>query len=144
MVMPINAYQWSRENEILSADPLKLIEMLYKAALESINQARRHLQSGEIRERSSAISKVSAILNELALSLDHERGGSISKNLTELYDYMQRQILKANFEQTEAPLIEVGKLLGTLLEGWETCLDSAPAAYQNQPETEYVPIACNF
>jgi flagellar protein FliS len=139
------AYQNNRESEILSASPLELVEMLYKAAIESINDACRHLRAGEIRERSNAISKACAILSELAQSLDHEKGGAISKNLTEIYDYMQRRLLKANIEQIEPPLVEVGKLLATLLEGWQSCIPSAPrSGYSNRYDEEHVPIACNF
>ena len=143
---PLNAYQDYRESEILNAGPLELVVMLYQAAIASLEQARRHLKAGEIRERSNAISKASAILSELAQSLDHEKGGAIAKNLTELYDYLQRLILKANIEQIDPPLVEAGKLLQTLLEGWQTCVPApAPSsAYQSRHEEEYVAFACSF
>ena len=143
---PLNAYQDYRENEILNAGPLELVVMLYQAAIASLHDARRHLKAGEIRKRSNAISKVSAILSELAQSLDHEKGGSIATNLTELYDYLQRLILKANSEQIEAPLVEAGKLLDTLLQGWQTCIPApAPSpAYGNAHDEEYISITCSF
>jgi flagellar protein FliS len=142
----LNAYQNNQENEILSAGPLELVEILYKAAIQSIEDARRHLKSGDIRERSNAISKAGAILNELAQSLDHEKGGDISKNLTELYDYMQRKLLQANMEQIEPPLVETCKLLETLLEGWQTCSSTTTpsSAYKSRYDEEHVPIACSF
>ena len=142
----LDAYQHYRENEILDAGPLELVVMLYQAAIASIGDARRHLHAGDIRERSNAISKASAILSELAQSLDHEKGGIITRNLTELYDYLQRLILKANIEQIEPPLVEAGKLLATLLEGWQSCITvPAPSpASKNQREEEYVSIACSF
>ena len=142
----LDAYQHYRENEILNAGPLELVVMLYQTAIASIGDARRHLRAGDIRERSNAISKASAILSELAQSLDHEKGGIITRNLTELYDYLQRLILKANIEQIEPPLVEAGKLLATLLEGWQSCI-TAPApspAAKNRHEEEYVSIACSF
>lgn len=142
----LDAYQHYRENDILNAGPLELVVMLYQSAIVSIGDARRHLRAGDIRERSNAISKASAILSELAQSLDHEKGGGITRNLTELYDYLQRLILKANIEQIETPLVEAGKLLATLLEGWQSCI-TAPAPFpasKNQHEEEYVSIACSF
>jgi flagellar secretion chaperone FliS len=143
--MSLRAYQNNRESEILGASPLELVEILYNAALQSIRDARRHLRDGEIKERSNAISKASAILSELTQSLDHEKGGSISKNLSALYDYMQGQLLKANVEQAEPPLAETATLLETLLEGWKTCIPAAPpSAYQNRFDEGHVPIACNF
>ncbi len=142
----LHAYHDYRDNEILDAGPLELVVMLYQAAIASIVDARRRLEAGEIRERSNAISKASAILSELAQSLDHEKGGPIARNLTELYDYLQRLILKANIEQIEQPLVEAVKLLETLLEGWQTCIPAAApsSAYTNQHDDDYVAIACSF
>ena len=133
----LDAYQHYRENEILNAGPLELVVMLYQTAIASIGDARRHLRAGDIRERSNAISKASAILSELAQSLDHEKGGIITRNLTELYDYLQRLILKANIEQIEPPLVEAGKLLATLLEGWQSCITApAPLPASKNPHEE--------
>ena len=55
---------------------------------------------------------------ELATSLDHERGGEISQRLALLYDYIQRRLLEANLQQSDAPLAEVLGLLSTLSEAW--------------------------
>src|SRR6185369_14776100 len=148
--MSLDAYQNNRESEILSASPLELVEMLYKGAIGYINDARRHLRAGEIRERSNAISKASAILIELAQSLDHEKGGNISTTLAELYDYIQRRLIKANVEQIEPPLIETTKLLETLLEGWQACIPAATASSsqssydQSSYDKDYVPLAFNL
>lgn len=143
---PLDAYQDYRDHEILNAGPVELVVMLYRGAAASIEDARRHLKNGAIRERSAAISKASAILSELAQSLDHEKGGSIAKNLTELYDYLQRLIIQANITQTEPPLVEAGKLLDTLLEGWLASIPSAAptAAYDTRYEEEHTPITCSF
>jgi flagellar protein FliS len=143
-MMPNSAYEKYRETEILAADPLKLVELLYRAAIQSITDAREHLRSGEIRERSNAISKAAAILSELMQSLDHDRGGEITRNLAELYDYMQRQLLKANMEQIESPLTEVNQLLNTLLEAWQACSAATVIVQKKPSETQHAPIACNF
>ena len=102
---------------ILSADPMELIRMLYGAAIESVESARRHLAAGAIPARSAAISKAVEILSELTASLSPEP--AISHRLAELYDYMQRRLLVANFEQKDAPLAEVSRLLATLAEAWQ-------------------------
>ncbi len=123
--MTVNGYDSYRESEILSADPLKLVEILYRAAIESISDAGGHLARGAIRERSNAISKTCEILMELAQSVDLQRGGDIARNLVDLYDYMQRRLLEANIQQVDKPLLEVSGLLRTLLEGWQNCVPTA-------------------
>ena len=116
--MRSNAYQSYLEAEILAADPVRLVEMLYRAALGAVGNARKHLNAGDIGNRSQQITKVMEILAELLHSLDAQQGGEISERLLALYDYMQVRLLEANGQQTDLPLAEVERLLTTLLEGW--------------------------
>jgi flagellar protein FliS len=131
------------EAEILNADPVKLVGILYRAAIESVAAARCHLQDGEIRERSRKITKASEILNQLMLSLDHASGGDISRNLVELYAYMQTRLIQANTQQTGAPLAEVENLLKVLSEPWHEATPAQPAA-AGEPDAEYVPLSCTY
>ena len=124
--MTANAYDSYRESEILSADPMKLVEILYRAAIESISDARGYLAGGAIRERSNAISKACEILTELAMTVDAERGGDIATNLMKLYEYMQFRLVEGNNHQIDKPLAEVDGLLRTLLEGWQNCVPATP------------------
>lgn len=126
--MAIDARLAYIENEILQADPIRLVQMLYRGAIAAAGRARQELRSGNIRERSEQITKAAEILNELTLSLDRDQGGDIARNLAEIYDYVQRLLQDANFRQAEQPLIEVENLLGTLLEAWEQCAPPEPAA----------------
>lgn len=123
------------ESKILSADAVELVQILYQSALEAIENARRSLKQGEIAARSKQIGKACAILTELTVSLDHNAGGDLSHTLSDLYDYMQRRLLEANFQQIEPPLAEVSKLLATLLEGWLHCKVSTrdPAVQAHPP-----------
>jgi len=109
------------EAEVIAANPLQLVRLLYRGALDSIAAARRHLRQGEIRTRSAAISKAMAIVAELARSLDPQGSGELSQNLRELYGYVQTLLIEANVGQSDAPLAEAEKLLSILLEGWEHC-----------------------
>ncbi len=113
------------ESKVLSADPMELIQILYEAALECIQKARRHLQEGNIIGRSKEISRAVAILTELELAVDRGAGAHLSANLIELYDYLKRRLIEANIRQIEVPLAEASTLLGTLLEGWLECKKSA-------------------
>ncbi len=125
------------ENEILQADPIRLVQMLYRGALLATGRARVHLREGDIPARSRQITKASEIINELTLSLDHQRGGELARNLVELYDYMQRILQDANFRQVEEPLAELEQLLGTLLEAWEQC---GPSPVDTKTQTPTPPV----
>jgi flagellar protein FliS len=110
------------EAEVLTADPVKLVHLLYKGALEAVGGARRHLANGAIRPRSKQITKAWEILRELLVTLDHSKGGELSQNLAALYTYMQTRLMEANSQQLDAPLREVENLLTTLSEGWSQVL----------------------
>ena len=131
------------ENEILQADPIRLIQMLYRGAIEAVAKARGHLREANIQDRSRQITKAAEIINELTLSLDREKGGEIAANLAELYDYLQRLLQDANFRQVEEPLAEAGRLLSTLQEAWAQCTPPVsthpptPEAAKAQPRLPY-------
>jgi len=113
-----NPYQAYTDGSVFSDNPLNLVIALYQGALDATHQAERALGLGDIRARGKAINKANAILSELLMSLDHERGGEISANLKSLYCYMQGQLLAAHVRQSAEPIVEVASLLANLLEGW--------------------------
>jgi flagellar protein FliS len=116
--MSIQAYKNQQDWDILGASPLELVRALYRGAILAIRQARTCLANGQIRERSAAITKACAIVQELAISLDKEVGGDVAASLAELYVYIHKRLGDANIEQSDVPLAEAEKLLSTLLEAW--------------------------
>ncbi len=135
--MASSAHNMYLEGRILAADPLELVCILYRAALESVLEARHYLANGEVAARSKAISRAAGAVTELNSSLNHETGGEMSRRLAALYDYIQARLFQANFEQQEAPLLEVAGLLTTLLEGWQIVstgvVQRETAAYSEHP-----------
>lgn len=114
-----NAYKDVKNvSGIEDADPHKLVDMLYSAAIEKIANAKGLMQAQAIREKGLSISHAIAIVEELRGSLDMERGGEISTNLSDLYEYMKELLLKANLNNDEAALDECSQLISTLQDGW--------------------------
>jgi flagellar protein FliS len=138
--MAYSNYTKYLETEVFSADPLKLVCMLYRGAIEATGAARRHLKAREIRERSRQIMRALAILRELSRSLDPQYE-EISRPLSELYAYMQTRLLEANAKQIDSPLAEVEQLLSTLHEGWKA---ATPAALPVAAETPYQAVSCTY
>ena len=142
-----NAFHNYLDNEVLTAHPLRLVQLLYRGALDSIASARRHLKLGEIRARSRAITKAMRIVTELARSLNMAEGGEVSRNLARLYGYVLRLLMKANSEQSDAPLAEAERLLGALAEAWDSAAqDSTAQENASAPvsEEDYEPLSCAY
>ncbi len=114
-----NAHDAYLESRIHSADPAELVRLLCQAATRAVRNARRHLAAGDIPARTRSINYACEILLELTGSLDHARGGEISQRLAQLYDYMVRKLIEANFRQSDQALAEVLGLLSTLSEAWD-------------------------
>ena len=144
--MPNSVYEKYLEEEILHADPVQLVSILYRAAKEATAEARAHLRRHAIKDRSAAITKASEIIAHLMLSVDRAAGNEIGRNLIELYAYMQTRLTEANFQQIEPPLAEVENLLTTLLHAWEQTghPSIAPAGKSASQEEEYSPVSCSY
>jgi flagellar protein FliS len=115
-----------RDTEVLNADPVRLVSILYRAAVDAVRAARRHLAAGAIRDRSRQITKAYSIVHELLRSLDSRNGGDIARSLGPLYAYISTRLLEANATQSDAPLADVERLLITLLEAWSEVPEIGP------------------
>ncbi len=131
--MSIQAYQSQQDWDILGASPLELVRALYRGAIQAVRSARVSLANGQIRERSAAITKACAIVQELAVSLDKDAGGEVAANLAELYIYIHRRLGDANIEQTDQPLAEVERLLTTLGDAWDQIGAEEQTEASNEP-----------
>ena len=133
-----NANDAYLESRVLTADPVGLVRLLYQGAAKSVREARAHLEAGDIAARSAALNKACGILAELSGSLNHDKGGDISRRLEELYGYMQWKLVEANVKQSAAPMDEVLNLLATVEEGWAGIVQDgsgapAPQAVESAP-----------
>jgi flagellar protein FliS len=108
----------SAHGGVAAADPHRLIVMLLDGALERISTARGCIARGDIPEKARLLNRAVSIIGELRASLNLQNGGSIAVNLAELYDYMCRQILKANSSNDDKMLDEVAKLLHEIRGAW--------------------------
>jgi flagellar protein FliS len=124
------------ETRVLTADPIELTHMLYQRAIDLVEDARQGLRTGDVMARATAITKLVAIVGELDGSLNHEAGGEISQRLSSLYGYMLQRITFANAMKQDQPLAEVGALLQTLAEAWESV---RPAAVSTPPTGTWNP-----
>lgn len=108
------------ETGVMSANPYKLILMLFDGALAAVSSARAHLAQRQIAEKGQAISKaIDIIANGLMASLDVQSGGELAERLAALYDYMCTRLLYANLHNNPAVLVEVAGLLTEIRGAWE-------------------------
>jgi len=113
------AYQSVAVHGGLAADdPHHLTLMLMDGALERLNAARGHMERGDTGQKAQLLHRVVSIIAELRGSLDHRQGGPMAHNLDDLYEYMARQLMRANAENRASLLEEVISLLGEIRSAW--------------------------
>jgi len=103
---------------VAAADPHRLVVMLMDGALERIARARGCIENGALQEKNDLLASAVAIIDELRVSLDLKAGGPIAANLEDLYDYMCRQLVKANLSNRIETLDEVSHLLSEIRSAW--------------------------
>jgi flagellar secretion chaperone FliS len=131
------------EDEVMGANPVKLVWLLYRGAIDAVGAARRHLAAGEIGPRSRQIQKAWDILQELLQTLDRERSGELGARLAGLYVYLQTRLIQAQTEQSDQPLAEVEALLSVLAEAWRS-VHMETEAIQVRTAEEYQPVSCSY
>lgn len=107
------------ETGVNTADPHKLILMLFDGALLQVRTAAISIGNQDVPAKGQAISKaIEIIINGLKVSLDVSAGGELAGRLAALYDYMSDRLLYANLHNSQPALEEVSGLLATLREAW--------------------------
>lgn len=131
------------ESEILSAGPVRRVQLLYEGAINAIAKARVSVAAKDIPARAAQVNKAMAILTELSVSLDHSGGASVTWELAEIYDFAQRSLLDGSSTQTDKPFADAEQVLTTVLEGWKSIpeieVPSAPSA-RSLSASPYAPI----
>lgn len=117
----INSYaKVEMDTNVASADPHKLILLLYQGALLAISSARNQMLRKDVAGKGKSISHAIMIIDEgLKSSLDMNAGGELAQNLSDLYEYMNQRLLYANLKNDVAALNEVSGLLFELKGAWE-------------------------
>ena len=116
------AYQSvSTHGGVAAADPHRLVLMLMDGAMERLTMARGCLtrqQRGDIARKAQLLSQSVSIIAELRGSLNMEGGGPLAQNLSDLYEYMTRQLLRANVDNNIGCITEVVSLMGEIRGAW--------------------------
>lgn len=107
------------ESGVATADPHKLIQMLFDGALLALAQARMGIEKGDASMRSGSIHKAILIIEEgLVVSLDERAGAPLTGQLRSLYQYISARLLNVSLNGDRAALAESERLLTELRDAW--------------------------
>lgn len=106
-----------------TAGPAQLVLMLYDGALVRLEIATEAIAESRPEAAHTALVRVQAIVDELNMTLDVERGGKIAENMRDLYLYCSGRLVEANLAKDAGLVVEVAGLLQGLRDAWnEACV----------------------
>ena len=105
---------------VTEASPHRLVQMLLDGVLGKIAAVKGLMLRNDISKKGEVIGQAISIIGGLRSSLDMEAGGEIAVNLDNLYEYMERQLIKANLENNTVLLDEVVVLLREIKVAWDS------------------------
>jgi flagellar protein FliS len=97
--------------------------MCYEGAILQLKIAKTKYQEKKFVEKGQALIKAADFIQELASSLDFEKGDLIARNLDSIYNYVTRRILQADVTKDLGGIDEVIGLLGDLLSAWKEIIE---------------------
>jgi flagellar secretion chaperone FliS len=111
--------QVGTETRVAAATPHQLVALLFEGYMEAIAQARGALRSGQRAEKGLAVGRAVRIVEEgLRAGLDLRAGGSLARDLDDLYRYLTRRLTLANLHDDDQALDECRRLMLPLQEAW--------------------------
>ena len=107
-----------KQQSILTAPPGRLVVMLYDGCLRFLFQAAYAMREGDRAQSQDRMRRAEAIIDELTVTLDFERGGEVASRLQGIYAFCRRNLMEASLERNPAKIDEVSELLTELRESW--------------------------
>ena len=114
----VAAYQQvAAHGSVAAADPQRLITLLLDGALTRIAEARGCLQRAAREEKTNHLRRALAIVTELraCLALEH---GELPANLDRLYEFVERQLLRAHTDSSAHLLDDASGVLNEIRAAW--------------------------
>ncbi len=131
--MSNNPYQQYKNVQYETAGQEQLLLMMYESAIKFCRQACAGIEKNELEYVNNKLQRVQAIIDELIISLDMEKGGGLARNLYNLYEYIKYSLIKANLRKDPAIINEVLVILQELNESWEQVINMS-----NRNKIQYV------
>ena len=113
------AHKKYKQVQVKTANNEKLLIMLYQGCIKFLRLAKKSIDENDIEGTNNYILRSQDIIRELRNTLDMEKGGEIATNLSQLYDFMLRQLVEANINKDREKIEVVEDMMLELLDSWK-------------------------
>lgn len=118
---PYSAYAAADKNVDGDNKP-KLLLKVYQSMLDNIDIVKAAIEKKNFEKKYEGLTKLTLVLEILDASLDMSQG-EISKNLSDLYQYLQKRLASVHMSLDTAVLCECRSIMSRLHEGFIAACD---------------------
>lgn len=115
---------------VMGAGPEQQAALLMEAGQRFLGKAIRAMELRDHFEMARCLSRVSEIINEATLRLNHEDGGELVQNLVKIYDWWTWELFEASSTKDPARLEAVSFHMGEIRKAWEQLQEKQVRATQ--------------
>ncbi|MGG0662697.1 flagellar export chaperone FliS [Viridibacillus arvi] len=112
-----SAHQAYKQNSVTTASPGELTLMLYNGCIKFLHKGKLAIETKDVEAKNTNLLKAQAIISELmsTLNMDIE----ISKQMLNLYEYMNRRLVEANIQNDVSIIDEVEGYVVEFRDTWK-------------------------
>ena len=100
---------------VIDSDPIELVVLVYERALDHLKLGKVAVEQGEYGI--DHFTKANDLIQK-GLLADYSQGEDIAQNLSAIYEWTLREIIKGRVEKSPEKIQEVINVLTPLYEGW--------------------------
>lgn len=108
---------------VSTVDKGRLLLMLFDGCLKFLKHAKVGLETKDIPKFARFLSKSQAIISELMVTLDFDKGGEIARELDALYDFMLFYLTEANLEKNPEKVQKVIDLMEVIAQAYREVIE---------------------
>ena len=122
MPQPALAYQ---QSHIMTAMPGDVLLSLYDGAIRFVHLTKACIAQRDFAGKAQAVNRASAILGELATTLNKDQSAELCGQLAALYGYYIDRLNLASIRMDQGPADEVLRHLVNLRDVWQKAVQTA-------------------
>lgn len=113
---PIDKYLVQR---VMAASPVQQAALLMECGQRFLGKAVKAMDQKDHFEAGRCLGRVTEVINEATLRLNHEEGGELVQNLAKIYDWWTWEVFEASTAKDTTRLAAVSHHMGEIRQAWE-------------------------
>lgn len=115
----MKGYGAYKTTSVETADQKGLILICYDEAIRSLQMGKDGFLKKAFEEKARQFIRAQDFISELLSSLDLEAGGKIARNLSDIYNFCLRHIMRGDINRDMKAIDDVIAMLSELRSAWE-------------------------